>query len=54
MAGAGFSNIPGKYELSSSISEIFETRMIFFKSNSRIIKKNKKYYEKIIDATDKK
>ena len=32
-AGAGFSNNSGKYELSSSLSEILETGMIIFKSN---------------------
>ena len=49
-AGAGFSNNSGKYELSSSLSEILETGMIIFKSN---LVKNKRYYEKIIDTTDK-
>ena len=45
-AGAGFSNIPGKYENVVFIIKLLETGINLFKSNCQIVKiREKKYYE---------
>ena len=43
-AGVGFSNIPEKKKIPSSLSKILETGINVFKSNSRIIKKLKIFW----------